>query len=84
MPTRSEIQVLLVDLLEIYNAHRDKEREAKETYAFKKRDRIEGELARSDHLASYEHHMKENGRGSCRVQKTTTKCPPLHQQQEWK
>jgi hypothetical protein len=64
MPTRSEIQVLLVDLLEIYNAHRDKEREAKATYASKKRDRIEGELARSDHLASYEHHMKENGRGS--------------------
>jgi hypothetical protein len=87
MPTQSKIQVLLADLLEIYNAHRDKEREAKATYAFKKRDRIEGELARSDHLASYEQHMKENGCGRPEdnaVSKKQQRSAPLHQQQEWK
>jgi hypothetical protein len=59
MPARTEIQGLLIDVLELYREHQKKDKAAKDATAMKKKDRSDAVECREESLAIYVESTKE-------------------------
>jgi hypothetical protein len=59
MPTRTEIQGLLINVLELYREHQKKDKAAKDATAMKKKDRSDAVECREESLAIYVESTKE-------------------------